>query len=213
LSLVRHADRGCLRGVHGGGRSVRQGRGEAAARPRAVGRQHGGPRGRVSRVPRPGSADRRADAQARLPGARTGDRTVRTTFMKAIRVPAVLAAGLLSLLTACGGGDNGITGPTEITVTEITVGTGATAAIGDVVSVHYVLTVNGTKLDSSYDRGTPLQPFQIGAGAVIPGFERGVLGMRVGGKRHVVVPPALGYGSQPNGPIPANSNLDFDIEL
>ena len=132
--------------------------------------------------------------------------------MRTSRVPALLALGAVALLAACGGSD-AITGPSEITITEITVGTGATAALGDVVSVHYVLTVNGTKLDSSYDRGVPLQPFQIGVGAVIPGFEQGVLGMKVGGKRHVVVPPALGYGNQPNGPIPANSTLDFDIEL
>ena len=122
----------------------------------------------------------------------------------------LLACGLLVLLAACG--DDGVSGPTEITSTDITVGTGATAAAGDVVTVHYVLTVNGTLMDSSYVRGTPYT-FQLGAGQVIPGFERGVIGMRVGGKRRVSVPPSLGYGNQPNGQIPANSTLNFEIDL
>ena len=123
----------------------------------------------------------------------------------------LLACGLLLLLAACGG-DDGVTGPTEITSQDVTVGTGATAAAGDVVTVHYVLTVNGNLVDSSYVRGAPYT-FQLGVGQVIPGFERGVLGMRVGGKRRVTVPPALGYGNQPNGSIPPNSTLNFEIDL
>lgn len=123
----------------------------------------------------------------------------------------LLAGGLLVLLAACGGED-GITGATEITSEELTVGTGATAAVGDVVTVHYILSVRGNVLESSYQLGSPIT-FQLGVGAVIPGFERGVLGMRVGGRRRVVVPPALGYGNQPNGSIPANSTLNFEIEL
>ena len=122
----------------------------------------------------------------------------------------LLAVGLLAALVGCGGDD--LTGPTEITSSEITVGSGATAAVGDVVTTHYILTVGGSVADSSYARGTPIQ-FQLGAGQLIPGFERGVLGMRVGGKRRVTVPPALGYGNQPNGSIPANSTLVFEIEL
>jgi FKBP-type peptidyl-prolyl cis-trans isomerase len=106
----------------------------------------------------------------------------------------------------------GVTGPTEITTSEITVGTGATAAVGDVVSVHYILSLNGNVLESSYTGGTPIT-FQIGAGQVIPGFERGILGMRVGGRRRVTVPPSLGYGNQPRDRIPANSTLVFEIEL
>jgi FKBP-type peptidyl-prolyl cis-trans isomerase len=128
-----------------------------------------------------------------------------------------LACLLLVTLAACGGGDGGsqtVTGPTEITVEEITVGNGATAAVGDVVTVHYTLFLaNGTRIESSYDTGQPLPPFQIGGGRVIPGFERGVLGMRVGGKRRVTVPPSLGYGAQQNGSIPPNSTLRFEIEL
>ena len=123
----------------------------------------------------------------------------------------LLACFLLVALAACGGDE--ITGPTEISFEDITVGTGATAALGDVVTVHYTLFLaNGTRLESSLDTGTPIT-FQLGVGAVIPGFERGILGMRVGGKRRVTVPPALGYGSQPNGSIPGNSTLRFEIEL
>ena len=122
----------------------------------------------------------------------------------------LLACSLLVLLAACGGDE--ITGPTEITSEEITVGTGATAVRGDVVTVHYILSLNNNVLESSYQLGSPYT-FQTGVGAVIPGFEMGVLGMRVGGRRRIVVPPALGYGNQPNGRIPANSTLVFEIEL
>jgi FKBP-type peptidyl-prolyl cis-trans isomerase len=127
-----------------------------------------------------------------------------------------LACLLLVTLAACGGGDGGsqtVTGPTEVTTEEITVGGGATAAAGDVVTVHYILTLtNGSTIDSSYTRGSPFT-FQIGGGQVIPGFERGVVGMRVGGRRRVTVPPSLGYGAQQNGSIPPNSTLRFEIEL
>jgi FKBP-type peptidyl-prolyl cis-trans isomerase len=122
----------------------------------------------------------------------------------------LVACCLLLALAGCG---DGLTGPSEITTQEITVGTGATAALGDVVTVHYILRLDdGTFIESSYDRGQPIQ-FQLGVGATIPGFEQGILGMRVGGKRRVDVPPRLGYGSQPNGQIPGNSTLRFEIEL
>ena len=122
----------------------------------------------------------------------------------------LFAVGLLAALVGCGG--DGVTGATEITSSEITVGTGATAAVGDVVTTHYILSLNGNVLESSYVGGQPIQ-FQLGAGQLIPGYERGVLGMRVGGKRRVTVPPSLGYGNQPRDRIPANSTLVFEIEL
>jgi FKBP-type peptidyl-prolyl cis-trans isomerase len=120
-----------------------------------------------------------------------------------------------AILVACGGGGGTETptGPSTITIVETTVGSGPVAVAGDVVTVHYVGSLtSGTQFDNSYTTNRPIT-FQLGAGQVIPGFEPGVVGMRVGGKRRVTVPPSLAYGSQGNGPIPPNATLVFDIEL
>jgi FKBP-type peptidyl-prolyl cis-trans isomerase len=97
---------------------------------------------------------------------------------------------------------------------ELVVGNGSEAAIGDTVSVHYLGTLeDGTKFDSSYDRNEPFQ-FTIGSGMVIPGWEEGVVGMKEGGKRKLVIPPAMAYGvSGVPGVIPENATLIFEIEL
>jgi FKBP-type peptidyl-prolyl cis-trans isomerase len=126
----------------------------------------------------------------------------------------VLIASLAALaLFGCGSGDKTPTGPTSLVVEDLTVGTGATAAAGDTVTVHYVGTLlDGTKFDSSYDRNQPFA-FRVGAGEVIAGWDQGVPGMKVGGKRKLTIPPSLGYGSQPVGSIPANSTLLFEIAL
>jgi FKBP-type peptidyl-prolyl cis-trans isomerase len=95
------------------------------------------------------------------------------------------------------------------------VGSGATATAGHKVKVHYTgWLTNGKKFDSSVDRGQPFE-FQLGAGQVIKGWDEGVAGMKVGGKRRLEIPPALGYGSQGvgGGLIPPNSTLIFDVEL
>jgi FKBP-type peptidyl-prolyl cis-trans isomerase FkpA len=97
--------------------------------------------------------------------------------------------------------------------TDETVGTGDEAVAGKTVSVNYLGTLaDGTKFDSSYDRNQPFE-FTLGAGQVIKGWDQGVVGMKVGGKRKLVIPPGLGYGAQANGSIPANSTLTFEIEL
>jgi FKBP-type peptidyl-prolyl cis-trans isomerase len=94
------------------------------------------------------------------------------------------------------------------------VGTGAVAVAGKTVTAHYVGTLtNGIKFDSSVDRGQPFS-FALGAGQVIKGWDIGIQGMKMGGKRRLVISPELGYGSQAvGGVIPANSTLIFEVEL
>ncbi len=93
-------------------------------------------------------------------------------------------------------------------------GAGAVAKNGDIVSVHYVGTLeNGTKFDSSVDRGVPFE-FTLGAGQVIPGWEIGVEGMKVGEKRKLTIPSLLAYGERGAGNvIPPNATLIFEVEL
>ena len=103
--------------------------------------------------------------------------------------------------------------PTELQIEDITIGTGEEARTGNTVSVHYKGTLlNGTTFDSSYNRGTPFS-FTLGQNTVIQGWEQGVLGMKVGGKRKLVIPPDLAYGPRAMGLIPANSALVFEVEL
>ncbi|MDE2126447.1 MAG: FKBP-type peptidyl-prolyl cis-trans isomerase [Armatimonadetes bacterium] len=98
---------------------------------------------------------------------------------------------------------------------DLVVGKGAMASAPHVVVVQYIGTLaNGTKFDSSYDHGTPFT-FGLGQHQVIKGWDIGVAGMRVGGKRKLIVPPSLGYGAEgtPGGPIPPNATLTFVIQL
>lgn len=115
----------------------------------------------------------------------------------------------------------GNSGISELQITDAVAGSGAEARAGALVSVHYTGWLyddnapenRGNKFDSSKDRNEPFQ-FQLGAGDVIPGWDQGVAGMKVGGTRVLTIPPALAYG--PNavgGVIPANSTLVFEVEL
>jgi FKBP-type peptidyl-prolyl cis-trans isomerase FkpA len=114
--------------------------------------------------------------------------------------------------------ENAKTTKSGLKYVDIKVGTGAEAIKGMKVSVHYTgwLYVNGkrgTKFDSSVDRGQPFS-FNLGAGQVIQGWDEGVAGMKVGGKRELFIPPNLGYGAAgAPGAIPPNATLDFEVEL
>src|SRR5438874_1907642 len=105
-------------------------------------------------------------------------------------------------------------GPTKLEIVDEKVGTGAEAKDGDTVKVHYTGTLmNGKKFDSSRDRGEPFE-FALGKGAVIKGWDKGVVGMKVGGKRKLTIPYDLAYGEQGSPPnIPPKAALKFDVEL
>lgn len=124
------------------------------------------------------------------------------------------AAGAL-----CDSDPRAIAQATDASVTELKVeddraGTGLVAKAGDTVNVHYVgRLLNGKQFDSSCDRGQPFT-FPLGGGQVIQGWDRGIAGMKVGGRRRLIIPSSLGYGAQGAGAdIPPNAALVFDVEL
>jgi FKBP-type peptidyl-prolyl cis-trans isomerase len=135
---------------------------------------------------------------------------------------AALALAILAVSTPAGrsdAADNQVTEmPDGLKYTDTKAGDGTTARSGNKVSVHYTgwLSDNGAKgkkFDSSVDRGQPFQ-FTLGAKQVIAGWDEGVAGMKVGGKRTLTIPPELGYGARgAPGAIPPNAALIFDVEL
>ena len=105
--------------------------------------------------------------------------------------------------------------PTELEVSDLTEGEGAEATAGSTVSVHYVGVAHSTgeQFDASYDRGSPLQ-FRLGVGQVISGWDTGVQGMKVGGRRKLVIPPHLAYGDRgAGGVIQPGESLIFVVDL
>ena len=140
-----------------------------------------------------------------------------------MRLTRLFRFATLGLFAACLAGSFATAQPTEKKVITTNsglkyidekVGDGALAKAGDQVSVHYTGRLkDGTKFDSSVDRGQPFD-FPLGAGRVIKGWDQGVAGMKVGGKRKLTVPPSLGYGARGSPPvIPPNSTLLFEVEL
>ena len=106
------------------------------------------------------------------------------------------------------------TSPTGLIIEEVVIGDGALAGAGQRVTVHYTgWLTDGTKFDSSKDRGDPFD-FPLGAGRVIKGWDEGVQGMKVGGTRKLTIPSTLGYGARgAGGVIPPNATLVFEVEL
>jgi FKBP-type peptidyl-prolyl cis-trans isomerase FkpA len=139
------------------------------------------------------------------------------------RASLALASSLLFTVIACGGGDDAPAAPSvnvPFSQTDLSVGTGAEAVSGRRVSVNYTGWLydpnaprnEGSRFDTSIGRG-PFA-FTLGRGEVIAGWDQGIAGMRVGGRRRLVIPPSLGYGAQGMPPvIPPNATLLFEVEL
>ena len=138
--------------------------------------------------------------------------------MKSPYLSSLMAIVVLTLAVGVGGSmaesNQEVTTPSGLKYVDQTVGTGDVAVVGKNVSVHYTGWLeNGKKFDSSVDRGQSFS-FPLGAGRVIKGWDEGVQGMKVGGKRKLTIPSELGYGSRgAGGVIPPNATLIFDVEL
>jgi FKBP-type peptidyl-prolyl cis-trans isomerase len=133
-------------------------------------------------------------------------------------VALAIIAAVVPLTGAGRAADQVIEMPDGLKYTDTKLGDGAAAAAGNKVSVHYTGWLSkdgakGAKFDSSVDRGQPFD-FTLGAQQVIAGWDEGVAGMKVGGKRTLIIPPELGYGARgAGGVIPPNATLIFDVEL
>jgi|TARA_B110000914_G_C15487672_1_gene458912 FKBP-type peptidyl-prolyl cis-trans isomerase FkpA len=119
---------------------------------------------------------------------------------------------ILLLITGCSKDEAIVNG--ELIIEDLAVGEGAEAEKNSIVTVNYTGSLtDGTKFDSSLNPGRTPFRFTIGAGQVISGWDEGVPGMKVGGKRKLTIPPNMGYGNQDMGVIPPNSTLIFEIDL
>jgi peptidylprolyl isomerase len=140
----------------------------------------------------------------------------RTRVIATVIIVALVAGAAAYLLVPKLPGSAGaeVTTASGLKYTDLVVGTGPSPRTGQIAVVHYTGTLtNGTKFDSSLDRGQPYS-FVMGTGPVIQGWHQGIASMKVGGKRRLVIPPVLGYGAAGKAPdIPPNATLIFDVEL
>jgi len=119
---------------------------------------------------------------------------------------------LFMLMAGCSKEDKVMDG--ELTIEDIIVGEGAEAVKHSIVTVNYTGWLeDGSKFDSSLNPGREPFRFTVGAGQVIQGWDQGIPGMKIGGKRKLTIPPSMGYGNRDNGAIPANSVLIFEVDL
>lgn len=131
-------------------------------------------------------------------------------FVLAFSLSALIACGDETSTSDADCEDGVIETDSGLQYEEVSCGTGDAAGRGDVVTVEYAVALEGGE---PFDSGT-LRPFELGTGAVVPGFDEGVIGMRVGGERELEVPPELGYGPEGRPPqIPPDSTLVFEVEL
>ena len=152
---------------------------------------------------------------------------MRSLIRSRLTAPALIPFILAVVAVSCGGGsDSGTPTSPSVSVpysqTDLRVGSGAEATAGRHITVHYTGWLyatsapdnKGQQIDSSLTPGRSAYPFTLGTGAVIRGWDQGVVGMRVGGQRRLVIPPALAYGADGRSPtVPPNATLVFDIEL
>ncbi|HET6889782.1 MAG TPA: FKBP-type peptidyl-prolyl cis-trans isomerase [Pyrinomonadaceae bacterium] len=162
----------------------------------------------------------RKRARGSYPATNVGRPAGKNRRLRTIAIVVVVALAASAIAYVLANRGKGGSAGTEVTTasglryTDIVEGTGPVPQRGQTLSIHYTGTLeSGRKFDSSYDRGTPMT-FQLGVSPMIKGWDEGVSTMKVGGKRRLVVPAALGYGAAGRPPnIPPNSTLVFELEL